>query len=258
MVTKALSTFKNPKDIRPNREVEVLKLPLMSTEALERLAGLIENVSTPDFTSVFQNTFQAIYHLIRLDLGVIIDNQIYNSPQMFNLSIMPTNPEILRSRANDSRIATSNSTLMAQWRERVAFFQTSDRIPVMDYLRPVQRLKPLGSAITSVFVSTFAMFSALWTIFSLGAGALARRTGQSPVPSIFISLPHVKTLKPQPDNDYPRTRIRRKQFLARAVGLLSRDLVSTYMQKTLDGIWAPHPASLFTRSPHQHTFGSNI
>ncbi|KAJ7803598.1 hypothetical protein B0H14DRAFT_2887287 [Mycena olivaceomarginata] len=175
MVTdsEAYFTFKNP-DVVVNQTH-----PLMSTGALEILAGQLGNVSTPDFTSAFQNIFQAIYHLVRLDLGVILDNQIYNSPQMFNLSIMPVNLPAgfgLTSSANQSRAATSNSTLMAQWRQRLAFYQTSDRVPVMDYLRPVPRLKPLGSAITSVFVSMFAMLSALWTIFSLGAGALARRT----------------------------------------------------------------------------------
>ncbi|KAJ7336893.1 hypothetical protein DFH08DRAFT_1082928 [Mycena albidolilacea] len=44
----------------------------------------------------------------------------------------------------------------------------------MEYLRPVPHLKPLGSAITSVFVSTFATLPAMWIIFSLVAGALAR------------------------------------------------------------------------------------
>ncbi|KAJ7844862.1 hypothetical protein B0H14DRAFT_2584952 [Mycena olivaceomarginata] len=68
---------------------------------------------------------------------------------------------------------------MARWWQWIDFLQYSDRVPVMHYLRPVPRLKPLSSAITSVFVSTFAMLSALWTIFSLGAGALARRTGRS-------------------------------------------------------------------------------
>jgi hypothetical protein len=162
--------------------------PMMSTEALEDLAGQLGNVSTADFTSAFQNLFQAIYHLFRMDLGVIVDNQIYNSPQMFNLSIMPVNllADFGSSFADDSRAVTSNSSLMAQWRQRVAFFQTSDRVPVMDYLRPVPRLKPLGSAITSVFVSTFAMLSALWTIFPLGAGALARRTGQFPSEYIYF------------------------------------------------------------------------
>jgi hypothetical protein len=162
--------------------------PMMSTEALEDLAGQLGNVSTADFTSAFLNLFQAIYHLFRMDLGVIVDNQIYNSPQMFNLSTMPVNlpADFGSSFVDDSRAVTSNSTLMAQWRQRVAFFQTSDRVPVMDYLRPVSRLKPLGSAITSVFVSTFTMLSALWTIFSLAAGSLARHTGQSPSEHIYF------------------------------------------------------------------------
>ncbi|KAJ7808480.1 hypothetical protein B0H14DRAFT_3881464 [Mycena olivaceomarginata] len=181
MATKAYFTFREPEDILPVTSVVVgdLTRHLMSTEALEILAGLLGNVSTPDFTSAFQNIFQMIYHLVRLDLGVIVDNQIYNSPQMFNLSIMPVNlpARFGSSLANSSRAKTSDSTLMAQWRQRVVFYQTSDRVPVMDYLRPVPRLKPLGSAITSIFVSTFAMLSALWTIFSLGAGTLARRTG---------------------------------------------------------------------------------
>ncbi|KAJ7861416.1 hypothetical protein B0H14DRAFT_2742217 [Mycena olivaceomarginata] len=181
MVTEAyFSTFKEPEDILPTTSVVVGQTnPLMSTGALENLAGKLGNVSTPDFTSAFQNLCQAIYHLVRLDLGVIVDNQIYNSPHMFSLSIMPVKlPASLNfpSFGNDSLVAISNFTLMTQWRQRVEFYQTSDRVPVMDYLRPVPRLKPLGSAITSVFVSTFAMLSVLWTIFSLGAGALARRT----------------------------------------------------------------------------------
>ncbi|KAJ7803608.1 hypothetical protein B0H14DRAFT_2887313, partial [Mycena olivaceomarginata] len=186
MVTEAQFSVGNP-DANPDDSLSYdyfysQGLPLLSTEALEQLAGLAGNFSTPDFTSAFQNVFQAMYHLIRVDLGVILDNQIYNSSQMFNLSIMPVNlPARLlaffgSSCANKSLVAISNSTLMAQWRQRVAFYQDSDRVPIMDYLRPVPHLKPLGSAITSVFVSTFAMLSALWTIFSLGAGALARRT----------------------------------------------------------------------------------
>jgi hypothetical protein len=255
MATDAYISFKGPRYPTP-LVYEFVKQthPLISTEALENLPGQFGNVPGPDFTSTFQNAFQAIYHLVRLDLGVIIDNQIYNSPQMFNLSIVPvTIPGwFLPSFANKSRATTSNSTLMAQWRDRVAFFQTSDRVPVMDYLRPVLRLKPLGLAITSAFVSTFTMLSALWTIFSLGAGALARRTGQSPSPAeyIYFIASCKKTLKPRPDNNCLHMQIRRKQFLARAVGLLSRDSVSTYMQQTLDGIWASRPTLLFTRSSH--------
>ncbi|KAK7036324.1 hypothetical protein R3P38DRAFT_3485291 [Favolaschia claudopus] len=58
--------------------------------------------------------------------------------------------------------------------EIVHLYNTSDRVPVMEYLRTVPKLKPLGSAITSVFVSTFAMLSTIWALFFLLAGALAR------------------------------------------------------------------------------------
>jgi hypothetical protein len=43
----------------------------------------------------------------------------------------------------------------------------------MSYIRTVPRLKPLGAAITSVFVSTFAMVSVLWHVFSFIAAALS-------------------------------------------------------------------------------------
>ncbi|KAJ7162835.1 hypothetical protein C8R46DRAFT_1221640 [Mycena filopes] len=71
---------------------------------------------------------------------------------------------------------TSNATLMQEWADIVHLFNTTDRVPVISYLRPVPRLKPLGSALTSVFVSTFAMVSVLWTVFSLVAGAIAARS----------------------------------------------------------------------------------
>ncbi|KAJ7890132.1 hypothetical protein B0H14DRAFT_2690696 [Mycena olivaceomarginata] len=44
------------------------------------------------------------------------------------------------------------------------------RVPVMSYIRTVPRLKPLGAAITSVFVSTFAMVSVLWHVFLFHRG----------------------------------------------------------------------------------------
>jgi hypothetical protein len=229
MVAEASFTFNEPEEytLPIFERVVDQRDPLMSTEALEKLAGQLGNVSMADFTSTFQNVFQAIYHLVRVDLGVILDNQIYNSSQMFNLSTMPVNlPAVFSSSsANKSCSAASNSTLMAQWRQKVAFYNTSVRVPVMDYLQLVPRLKPLGSAITSVFVSTFAMLSALWTIFSLGPGTLTRCT----LLITFALLSHVKTLKPQPDNDCPCTQICRKQFLVRVVGLLPRDSASTYM-----------------------------
>ncbi|KAJ6488397.1 hypothetical protein DFH09DRAFT_1105628 [Mycena vulgaris] len=126
--------------------------------------------------TMFLNTFQSLYHLVRLELGLILENQIYASAEMYNRSIAPvyvTGINLLPL-VNGSLASTSNATVMAEWRDTVRVFNESDRVPVMLYLRSVPRLKPLGSAITSVFVSTFAMLSVLWTIFSLIAGALAR------------------------------------------------------------------------------------
>ncbi|KAJ6449895.1 hypothetical protein C8R45DRAFT_1084119 [Mycena sanguinolenta] len=133
------------------------------------------------FNDLFQNAFQSLYHLSRLELGVVVENQIYASPDMYNHSISPVYvPDTLQipadvySTANISLVSTSNTTLMSEWISSVRSFSDSDRVPVMLYLRSVPQLKPLGSAITSVFVSTFAMLSALWSIFNVIAGAYAR------------------------------------------------------------------------------------
>ncbi|KAJ6488395.1 pheromone A receptor-domain-containing protein [Mycena vulgaris] len=124
---------------------------------------------------MFLNTFQSLYHLVRLELGLILENQIYASPEMYNRSIAPVYvPGInFHGGVNGSLATTSDADVMAEWQDNVRLFYESDRVPAMLYLRSVPRLKPLGSATTSVFVSTFAMLSVLWTIFSLIAGALA-------------------------------------------------------------------------------------
>ncbi|KAJ7623861.1 hypothetical protein DFH06DRAFT_1340184 [Mycena polygramma] len=149
----------------------------------------------------FQNVFQAFYHLVRRDLGVILDNQIYNSPAMFNKSITPVAvPEaflnngdspfgvIGPSAANTLRAATSNGTLMAEWQDSLLTFSETDRVPVLEYLRPIPRLKPLGSAMTSVFVSTFAMVSTVWTIFSIVARAFVRSSDESTTATENLNL----------------------------------------------------------------------
>ncbi|KAJ6456282.1 hypothetical protein C8R47DRAFT_1227923 [Mycena vitilis] len=132
-----------------------------------------------ELNDAFQNLFQVYYHLVRRDLGIILPNNIYLSPEMFNNSITgpkKTDPGPVLSYASLYRAQTSNETVMAQWRETFAVFNETDRVPVLQYLRPVPRLKPLGSAITSVFVATFAMVSTAWTIFSVVAKAFVNST----------------------------------------------------------------------------------
>lgn len=128
-------------------------------------------------SNLVHNMFQSLFQLLRLEMGVILPNQIYASPEIFNDSILPVSlpPQYFPiDTANTTRASTINRTVLAQWRDLVDFYNTTDRVPVMEYSRTVPRLKPLGSAITSVFVSTFAMLSSIWTVFSLTAGALAR------------------------------------------------------------------------------------
>ncbi|KAK7036319.1 hypothetical protein R3P38DRAFT_3263700, partial [Favolaschia claudopus] len=136
-----------------------------------------------DVSAIIQNYFQMVFHYLRLQMGVVHPNLIFASADMYNHSILPIGlpPEGVPSLeydfyaiVNRSRAAMANQTYFAQMREVVHLYNTSDQVPVMEYSRTVPKLKPLGSAITSVFVSTFAMLSTIWAAFSLIAGALAK------------------------------------------------------------------------------------
>ncbi|KAK7007843.1 hypothetical protein R3P38DRAFT_2791982 [Favolaschia claudopus] len=131
----------------------------------------------------FHNMLQIVYHFVRSDLGLIFENQIFSSPEMFNSSIRPidipsdsqyTNGPfglISYSMANEMLASTLNTTLMQEWKSSVLAMERSTRVPVLEYLHPISQFKPLGSAMTSVFVATFAMVSAVWTVFGLVARA---------------------------------------------------------------------------------------
>ncbi|KAK7036326.1 hypothetical protein R3P38DRAFT_3485309, partial [Favolaschia claudopus] len=140
-----------------------------------------------DVSTIIQNMFQMMFHYVRLQMGVVHPNLIYASPDMYNRSILPLGPPPAELDSDDSdgeydyfspfnrsRAAMANETYFSQMLEIVHLFNTSGGVPVMEYSRTVPKLKPLGSAITSVFVSTFAMLSTIWAIFSLIAGALAK------------------------------------------------------------------------------------
>ncbi|KAK6981534.1 hypothetical protein R3P38DRAFT_3459982 [Favolaschia claudopus] len=132
-----------------------------------------------DVSAIIQNMFQMAFHYLRLQMGVVHPNLIYASAELYNHSILPVAPLLVMfdpylASVNRSRAAMANETYFAQMREIVHLYNTSDRVPVMEYSRTVPKLKPLGSAMTSVFVSTFAMLSTIWAIFSLIAGVLAK------------------------------------------------------------------------------------
>jgi hypothetical protein len=132
-----------------------------------------------DLGTHLENIFQSLYHLIRLELGLVLDNQIYLFPEMYNRSILTVLPR--DDRDVGFRSSMYKAYFMTKWLDIVGNYTHTDRVPVLPYLRPVPRLKPLGSALTSVFVSTFSMLSVLWTTFNVIAGAFVpSRSGNSP------------------------------------------------------------------------------
>ncbi|KAJ6553396.1 hypothetical protein B0H19DRAFT_1377914 [Mycena capillaripes] len=160
----------------------------------------------PNLRAAIMNAFQAIFHAVRLDLGVIGDNQIYTSSAMYDQSISPLpsngtrfgaegpSPVLRGGQYNDQGPYTERTRerrldaavyIIPQLDVATSFlnlFHGDDfillithgvlrtvRVPSVAYLRPVFRQKPLASAAASVFVSTFAMVSVLWKLFSLFA-----------------------------------------------------------------------------------------
>jgi len=133
------------------------------------LQNIDDIISPPELPLVINNTIRALYHAIRLDLGVIRPNQIYNSPTRFNASIanwtLPVGEtasgayytRTLRDAIGE--VDLSNSTYMVH-------------VPDILYFTPVFKQKPLGQAISAVFVSTFSMLSAIWAAFTFVASAI--------------------------------------------------------------------------------------
>jgi hypothetical protein len=128
------------------------------------------------------NTLKAIYQGIRLDLGVIRRNQIFNSSAQFNASIVDfTLPDGSASAAGRARVARgafsnfdlSNTTYSAH-------------VPDVLYLTPVLKLKPMAQAITAVFVSTHSMLLAIWGAFSLIASYFATSRSKHGEDQIFV------------------------------------------------------------------------
>ncbi|KAJ7308603.1 hypothetical protein DFH08DRAFT_900405 [Mycena albidolilacea] len=148
--------------------------------------NMFNGTSFAGLNTVLHNFFQAMYHTIRLDLGVSQPNQIYMSADMYNRSISTVyipglfyegGPE--EAFANSSLRYSSNLTIL--W---TAEQQDVVRVPIMSYVRTMPCLKPLGAAITSVFVSTFAMVSVLWQVFSFIAAALSDKGNNKEIESL--------------------------------------------------------------------------
>ncbi|KAF8237978.1 hypothetical protein L208DRAFT_1457060 [Tricholoma matsutake] len=153
-------------------------------------SGTFANV--PDeFPALNYNVLKAVYHGIRLDIGVIRPNQIYNSPTRFNASISKlVYSDALANVLRTQRDAVGNVNL-----SRPPYNQ---RVPEVLYLQSVFTPKPLGQAITAVFVATVSMITVLWHVANFIASSLvtarSRQATFCPCPSCQgrdIALHHV-------------------------------------------------------------------
>jgi hypothetical protein len=113
-----------------------------------------------------------MYHGIRLDLGVIRPNQIYNSSTRFNASI---------ANLPDKSSYVSQSRFLREAIDNVDISKSnySVHVPVILYLTPQFKRKPVEQAIAAVFISTFTMLSAIWKAFNFVASSVVKERSKS-------------------------------------------------------------------------------
>ncbi|KAF8224617.1 hypothetical protein L208DRAFT_1409930, partial [Tricholoma matsutake] len=147
-----------------------------------------------NFSELNYNVLHAVYHGVRLDIGVIRPNQIYNSPTRFNASI---------SELSESDGSNPVANILRAQREAVGKVDLSrppynKRVPKVLYLTSVLTPKPLGQAIAAVFVAAFSMITALWHVVNFIVSSLVTRRSKlatfCPCPSCQghdVTLDHV-------------------------------------------------------------------
>ncbi|KAF8876625.1 hypothetical protein CPB85DRAFT_528627 [Mucidula mucida] len=121
--------------------------------------------STPALRLAVRNAMRATFHIARLDFGIVRGNQIYQSSAFFDEN-MEDYSKTWPSDLIENIFWAALCSPCDVW----PTVPSAARTVVLSYLRPVFQLKPIGSAIVSVFVATFAMVSALWKVFTFVAG----------------------------------------------------------------------------------------
>ena len=136
-----------------------------------KISATVDQLFNETFTNVLEdfptrtfNFLRAIYHGIRLDLGIIRPNQIFNSPTRFNASIHRLLHTYSAVNVRSRRDAVGNVDLSTP--------PANQRVPKILYLTSVFTPKRLGQAIAAVFVATFSMITALWHIVNFIASSL--------------------------------------------------------------------------------------
>ncbi|KAG7448916.1 uncharacterized protein BT62DRAFT_734307 [Guyanagaster necrorhizus] len=98
-----------------------------------------------------------------------------STPPPFPVLSLYTSFIVNNSCANASRVRRSASDFSYYYQHASQFGPLDVRVPSVSYLRPVFRRKSTASAISSVFVATFAMVSAAWSLFHFIAGSFCGR-----------------------------------------------------------------------------------
>ena len=140
----------------------------------------------PQFPELSSNAVQALYHAVRVDIGIIRPNQIYSSPTLFNASISEIRPDE-HGNSETNRTRTTRESFTRDYSDVSSLLSRS--VPNILYLAPMLKPKPLAQAFASVFVATFSMLAALWAVCHFIASSfitVRSKEGQH-VPNIYPS-----------------------------------------------------------------------
>jgi hypothetical protein len=137
-------------------------------------------VSPLELSSSINDSLILLYNAIRLDLGVIRPNQIYNDSAKYNATV-----------GGHASVVAPN--FMQDMLDTISHVNLSDptysvHVPLVLYLTPVFKLKPLPQAITAVFVATFSMLSAIWAVFNFTASSFVTRRSKHGQHLVFFVL----------------------------------------------------------------------
>lgn len=111
----------------------------------------------PTFDLAVNNLWDAFYHAISLDLGILYPNQIYSSPTEFNATIAK----------QDWPDCNTNTAQMLMGNLGKGDLSNLTSVPMTLYLALEYKCQPLGQAMAAVFVLAFSMLSVIWAVFNI-------------------------------------------------------------------------------------------
>ncbi|KIY71225.1 hypothetical protein CYLTODRAFT_419078 [Cylindrobasidium torrendii FP15055 ss-10] len=133
-------------------------------------------IHRPDY---LHNVIQVLYHSVRLNLGIVTPDNILGSKELFLQAIQFDEDDNqfwtqqIIDHINGKSIASKLDFQISE--ENLAKSYAIEHTIPFPYLKNVWHPKPIGSAIISVYASTFTIIALLWTVFHLIAGCFLDR-----------------------------------------------------------------------------------